>query len=258
MEQSIVAEQSPISQIKLLGKRLLFPGIDLHTRCRSHFLPKFFRSGEIETLDAGFGNGALSYAAYNLGNRVLGVTYDRTQVEKARTFFSALNTDPERLQFQVCNLYDLSQLNRKFDQIICSETLEHIQKDDAIVKYFYDILKPGGVLHLCCPFSLHPDHNLGRIDDPEDGGHVRDGYTLESYKKLLQPVGFQIVKSVGLGSPLLVALDKAMVAVRCKLGEIPAIPLFLLALPLQRLDYLNPSVPFSLYVQVVKPSHSNH
>ena len=258
MEQSLVVEKSPISQIKLLGKRLLFPGIDLHTRCRSSFLPKFFRSGEIETLDAGFGNGALSYAAYNLGNRVLGVTYDQTQVQKARTFYPALNTNPERLQFQVCNLYDLPQLNRKFDQIICSETLEHIQKDDVIVKYFYDILKPGGILHLCCPFSLHPEHNLGRTDGPEDGGHVRDGYTLESYQKLLQPVGFEIVKSVGLGSPLLVALDKALVTVRNKLGEVAAIPLFILTLPLQRLDYLNATVPFSLYVQVVKPSSSNN
>jgi SAM-dependent methyltransferase len=253
-EQSLIMKKSPIDQVKLWGKKLFFPGIDLHTRCRSYFLPKFFRPGEIDTLDAGFGNGALSYAAYKLGNRVLGVTYDPTQVHKAHTFFSALNTDPENLQFQTCNLYDLPKLNRKFDQIICSETLEHIKKDNVIVEYFYDILKPGGILHLCCPFSLHPEHNLGRTDGPEDGGHVRDGYTLESYQNLLRPVGFEIVKSMGLGSPLLVALDKSMVAVRIKLGEIAALPLFLLTLPLQRLDYLNPAVPFSIYVQAIKPS----
>lgn len=241
-----------------MGKEVIIPWVDLHTRCRSYFLPKFFRSGEIDTLDAGFGNGALSYAAYKLGNRVLGVTYDPTQVQKAHTFFPALNTDPERLQFQVCNLYDLPKVNRKFDQIICSETLEHIQKDDVIIKYFYEILKPGGVLHLCCPFALHPDNNLGRTNEPEDGGHVRDGYTLETYQKLLQPVGFEIVKNAGLGSPLLVALDKLIVAVRMKLGDIAALPLFFLSLPLQRLDYLNPSVPFSLYVQAIKPSHSTN
>ncbi|MGI8502016.1 MAG: class I SAM-dependent methyltransferase [Hassallia sp.] len=258
MEQSLTVEKSPMSQVKLWGKKLLFPGIDLHTRCRSYFLPKFFRSGEIDTLDAGFGNGALSYAAYKLGNRVLGVTYDPTQVQKAHTFFSALNTDSERLQFQVCNLYDLPKLNRKFDQIICSETLEHIQKDDVIIKYFYDLLKPGGVLHLCCPFALHSEHNLGRTDEPEDGGHVRDGYTLESYQKLLQPVGFEIVKSAGLGSPLLSALDRSMVAVRMKFGDIAALPFFLLALPLEKLDYLDSTIPFSLYVQVVKSSSSKN
>jgi SAM-dependent methyltransferase len=250
--QSFTTQEAPISQAKLWGKKLLFPGIDLHTRCRNHFLPKFFRSGDIDTLDAGFGNGALSYAAYKLSNRVLGVTYDPIQVQKANAFFSSLNTNSERLQFQVCNLYDLPKLNRKFDQIICSETLEHIQKDDVIIRNFYEILKPGGVLHLCCPFALHPEHNFGRTNEPEDGGHVRDGYTMESYQELLQPLGFEIVKSAGLGSPLLSALDRSMVAVRMKLGDIAALPLFLIALPLQKFDYLNPTVPYSLYVQVVK------
>jgi len=256
MEKTLLAAESPIAQVKLWIKRLLFPGIDLHTRCRSYFLPKFFRSGRIDTLDAGCGNGSLSYAAYKLGNRVLGVTYEQTDVQKAHTFFSALNTDPERLQFKVFNLYDLPKLNRKFDQIICSETLEHIKKDDVIIQYFYDILNPGGVLHLCCPLSLHPDNNLGRTDNPEDGGHVRDGYTMESYQNLLQPVGFEIVENAGLGSPLLVALDKSIVALRMKVGEIAALPLYLLTLPLQWLDYLNPKVPFSIYVQAVKPNSS--
>src|SRR5579864_4702514 len=96
--------------IRLTGKRLLFPGLDLHTRSRYRFLTRYFREGPIDTLDAGCGNGALSYAAYLRGNRVLGVTMDSTQVEKANEYFSFVGTDPARLKFKICNLYDLPQI----------------------------------------------------------------------------------------------------------------------------------------------------
>lgn len=238
--------------LRLLAKWFLFPGLDLHTRCRYHFLPFFFRSGPIDTLDAGCGNGALSYAAYKLGNSVLGITNNMEQVRRAEEFFGAFGVDRTRFQFQMMDLYDLPRLGRKFDQIICSETLEHIRRDDVVIRYFYDILRPGGVLHLCCPFELHPDNNLGRVDAREDGGHVRDGYTAGSYRRLLEPAGFKVVATMGLGSPLLAGIDKPLRRIRNRFGDAAALPFFLFTLPLQALDPPDPRVPFSLYVQAVK------
>jgi SAM-dependent methyltransferase len=243
-------------RIRLWGKRLLFPGLDLHTRSRYRFLTRYFREGPIDTLDAGCGNGALSYAAYLRGNRVLGVTMDSLQVEKADEYFSFLGSDPIRLKFKVCNLYDLPQIQEKFDQIICSETLEHITRDKQVVAYFYDALRAGGVLHVCCPFSDHPG-NKGRVcTDESRGWHVRDGYTMESYRALLEPAGFQIVKSAGFGSPLLVKMTNIVQPVLSRRGAAFALPLFLLSWPLQLLDYENPKVPWSLYVQCVKKPQS--
>jgi len=244
--------RSYLGWIKILGKRLFFPGLDIHARSRYRFLPQFFIPGSIDTLDAGCGNGALGYAAYKLGNRVLGITGDVSQVERNRIFFSAINADSKRLSFEVLNLYNLPRLNLKFDQIICSETLEHIKDDRAIIGYFYDILRPKGVLHLCCPFALHPKNNLGRIDLPENGGHVRDGYTIRSLKELLEPRGFQIVKTAGLGSPLIVKLDNFLRFIRNTAGDLLALPFFLPMWPFLKLDYLNPSVPLSLYMKAVK------
>jgi SAM-dependent methyltransferase len=239
-------------RIRLWGKRLLFPGLDLHTRSRYRFLTRYFREGPIDTLDAGCGNGALSYAAYLRGNRVLGVTMDPTQVEKANEYFSFVGADPARLKFKVCNLYDLPQIKEKFDQIICSETMEHITRDKLVVEYFYQALRDDGVLHLCCPFSDHPG-NKGRVCTDESlGWHVRDGYTMESYRALLEPAGFQIVKSAGFGSPLLVKMTNIIQPVFSRMGAAFAFPLFLLSWPFQLLDYENPKVPWSLYVQCVK------
>jgi SAM-dependent methyltransferase len=239
---------------RLAIKRALFPGLDLHTRCRYRYLPRFFRSGLIDTLDAGCGNGALAYAAYKLENRVLGVTFSTNEVRRNQEFFEGLLGNDDRLRFDQLNLYELPKLGRTFDQIVCSETLEHITHDDEVVGHFSELLNPGGVLHLCCPFALHPDNNLGRVSGPEDGGHVRDGYTLDGYRRLLGKAGLDIVAVAGLGSPLLVALEKRVNSVRARYGDAAALPLFYMLLPITLLDRLNPRVPLSLYVQAVKPA----
>jgi SAM-dependent methyltransferase len=246
--------RSLLHRARLRAKWLVFPGLDLHTRCRYRFLPGFFRPGPLDTLDAGCGNGALAYAAYRLGNRVLGVTLNPDDVAKARALFASVGADPRRLSFEVCNLYDLPRLGRTFDQIICSETLEHIARDDLIIRHYYDALNDGGVLHLCSPYAGPPDDQTGApvVYGPEDGGHVRAGYTLESYGALLGEAGFEIVESAGLGTPLLRTLDDALRVIRNRLGDLAAPPLFLAALPLTGLDTLDPEVPVSLYVRAVK------
>ena len=238
---------------RLRLKWMFFPGLDLYTRGRYRFLPGFLIEGGVRTLDAGCGNGALAYAAYRRGNEVLGVTIDETQVEVANAFFSWLGVNPERLRFQVLNLYDLHKLKTKFDQIICAETLEHIRDDGKVIRSFYDLLNDGGVLHLCCPNANHPAHSFGRVNGPEDGGHVRDGYTLESYRQLLEPAGFRLEKAFGIGSRTLGFLDGPIRALRNHAGDIAALPLFLLAYPsILLFDYLNPPSPFSLYVLAKK------
>jgi SAM-dependent methyltransferase len=215
-------------------------------------LSRFFRQGPVDTLDAGCGNGALSYAAYRLGNRVLGVTKLAEEVAKAQELFSFVGVDSDRLRLEVLNLYDLPQLRQQFDQIICFETLEHIADDRLIVRYFHHLLRDGGVLHLCCPFAQHPDHR-GRFDPTEEAGwHVRDGYTLESYRALLEPAGFRIRRHAGVGTPLVLRLHKIIMGIFYRQGPLLAVPVFLLTWPLCFFDYLNPKVPYSLYVQAVK------
>jgi cyclopropane fatty-acyl-phospholipid synthase-like methyltransferase len=241
-----------LHRLKLLAKDLFFPGLDLHTRCRYRFLDDCIRSGPLDTLDAGSGNGALSYLAFRKGNRVLGVTAVEREVQDTTALFRKRGIPPERVEFRQMNIYDLRSLNRCFDQIICSETLEHIKRDREVVQMFADLLKPGGRLILCCPHALHPEHNLGRTDEPETGGHVRDGYTFESYDALLQPAGLKVVQRVGLGAPVVCRLDRWLRRLRHRVGDAAAFPVFLLFLPFMRLDYRDPSMPFSVAVVAEK------
>lgn len=211
-----------------------------------------FREGAIRTLDAGCGNGCLGYAAHRLGNKVLGVSLDADQIARNREFYRWKRSS--EIEFQVCNLYELHKLGRQFDQIICSETLEHITKDRDVMRIFAQILTDNGVLHLCCPYAFHPEHKLGRTNEPENGDHVRDGYTLESYKALLESAGFTIVSHMGLGSNVLCRTDQVIRVIRNHFGDVSALPIYLLVgwLALLLDDRIEPKVPYSLYVQGVK------
>lgn len=240
--------------MKNIVKRLLFPGLDLHTRCRYRWLPPLFLPGPIETLDVGFGNGAFSLAAAKKMNLVTSVSMDQAAVNKAVSFFGPNN---KSISFLCLNAYKLRDLGRQFDQIICLETLEHISDDQGMVRLFWDLLRPGGVLQLCCPNAAHPHHNLGRVNNPEDGGHVRDGYTLESYRKLLEPAGFVIEKHLGIGSPILTTLDHPIRWIRTRCGDAFALPFFAVVGPIIYLfDRPNPRIPFSLHIVAKKPKLS--
>ncbi len=230
----------------------IFPGLDLHTRNRAS-LRRFWRSGSRDVLDAGSGNGYFSWIAYQSGARVVAMNFEPEQVEKARDFLIGYRSaDPERIRFERANLYDLSRETRDFDEIICFEVLEHLRRDDEVVRQFYRVLRPGGILHVCCPNRLHPRHQVEKLDSEERGGHVRQGYTAEDYAALLEPAGFKIDRIVGIGPPSVYQADRLLRAIRNRFGDALALPLLPFALPFVWLARFDPPVPFSLYARAVK------
>ena len=139
---------------------IVYPGLDLHTRNRAS-LRRYWKTGPRDVLDAGSGNGYFSWLAYRTGARVVAMNFEQAQVEKAREFLLGhRKADPHRLRFEQRNLYDLENEDRTFDEIICFEVLEHMHRDGDVVAEFFRILRPGGVLHLCCPNRLHPRHQV--------------------------------------------------------------------------------------------------
>lgn len=237
----------------MFARRLLFPGLDLHTRNRAS-LRRFWRTGERDVLDAGCGNGYFAWLAYRSGARVVALNFEPQQVARAREFLvDYRGADPARLRFEHANLYDLGRETRTFDEIICYEVLEHLREDSVVLGHFHRLLRPGGVLHLCCPNRLHPRHQAEVLDTLEQGGHVRSGYTAEEYQVLLPAAGFRLDRVVGIGPRSLYLADEWLRGIRLRFGDAAALPLLPLVLPFVWLAGFDPPMPFSLYARAVKP-----
>lgn len=246
--QGLPTLQPIASPFSLIVKKIFFPGVDVSTWYRARYFRRRLRRGDLLTLDAGCGNGALAYEAYKVGNRVIGVTLDSHQVERNNTFFASKKCDSSRIHFKTMNLYKLDFADNSFDQIICSETIEHITNHKHVLKEFYRILKPQGLLHLCAPYQFHPDHNLGRVNNPEDGGHVRDGYTIDSMEALIQELGFKKEYSANLVNFSVWEIFNRIDRARVKYGEKIVLPLSYLVRGLVILLDRTPSeMPHSIY-----------
>jgi hypothetical protein len=145
-------------------------------------------------------------------------------------------------------------LNENFDEIICYETLEHIRSDDRLCALFFKILKPGGWLHLCCPYAKHFKWMNEPLDLEEKwGGHVRAGYTSESYRSLLEPIGFKITANEGMGGKLLTRSSLAVQYMQTNFGNMMALPVSILLSPFVSTDPTDVECPYSIYVRAEKP-----
>lgn len=236
-----------------LFRFLALPGTDIFTRRRTR-IERNWRQGSRKVLDAGFGNGWFSYRAYLSGASVTAIAIQPALIVKARALYNDFLSIPEdRLHFLQMNLYDIDSIRDRFDEIICYETLEHIRNDRRVCQMFHSLLKPNGILHLCCPNADHPRWQRETLDQLEQGGHVRAGYTEQSYRQLLEPLGYEIDRIEGIGGPLLVFLQETVqTTVRGWIGEAGAAAIAIFAAPFVRFDGAKPRVPFSLYLRAIR------
>ncbi len=214
------------------------------------------------TLDAGCGNGAFSYRAARLGNRVIGIDFDPAKLRRCEEFRDVLGIPAERCSFRVHNIYDLESLGRQFDQIICFETLEHLQRDDEVLRQFARVLKPGGWLHLGTPRADRQPYYGETLSKIEDGGHVRLGYTHDQFEAMLAAHGLRVVlrdETVGWASRRLLDLiqwlsDKPLRGVGNSLRTAVSAVVFVLVYPITWIDLVVPSRGLCVYVLAQKSS----
>ena len=260
MFDQVLSALAPQQTATVLMKRLLFPGINLHARERYTRIPAKFGpevGSGTRVLDAGCGNGMLSYQAWRRGAAVLGISIKQREIDGCRTMFNHREGISERsLRFENVNLYALSASDCQFDAIICTEVMEHIRDDRGVCQKFFELLEPGGCLHVTSPYAEHSYNREFRLDPDERGGHVRPGYTADTYRALLEPIGFTVEEVSGLGGPVRQAFNRRIKATQERFGAAAGLPLFCLALPFLWLDSRSPRVPFSLYVKARKPAVS--
>lgn len=83
---------------------------------------------------------------------------------------------------------DIDSQSSHFETIVSMNVLEHVEDDFLIMKKFFELLKPGGVLILYLPHSRFLWSNLDELVD-----HHRR-YTKKELLSKLEKIGFKITK----------------------------------------------------------------
>lgn len=102
-------------------------------------------------LDVGCGNGVISRHLGKLGFNVLGIDVSEKTIETARSL-----TQLPNVQFMKKSAEELVASGEKYDAVICSEVLEHLQDPGALLRVLYQTVADNGKLIVTVPNGKGP------------------------------------------------------------------------------------------------------
>ena len=130
------------------------------------------------------------------GGEVIAGSYDDAPIAKAAKRAELFGLT--KLRFITIDLRELDRRTADlglFDQIICTECIEHIEDDEKLLRDLVQCLRPGGRLLLTTPEASHnPLRHEERLLT-EVGGHVRWGYTVERLNELFTMAGLRVTEA---------------------------------------------------------------
>jgi SAM-dependent methyltransferase len=225
----------PDTLLRVFGWRFLLVTGDPCVLDRWQWLRRHLRRGSVRTFDAGCGNGSFSIYAASLGNEVVAASFSADEQQRARRRAEILGVSG--IDFRVIDLRKIDDHRDSlgmFDQIICLETIEHLNDDAGLVSSLSTILVPGGQILLSAPYDGHrPLYTEEREPSPlEDGSHVRYGY---SQQRLSQLAGEAALLGGGESFISGVISQKLTDLMRRLSAQIGVLPAWVILLPLRLL-----------------------
>jgi hypothetical protein len=137
-----------------------------------------------------------------------------------------------------------------------------MKNDEQVIKIFSEIIKGGGILHICVPNENRKPYHGEIISEIEDGNHVRLGYSFRQLETMLKENGFEIMgrntavgffaqKSINILNRLQLNLFKNLPnRIRDGLNFIILLPLY----PLTFFDEFITAEPLNIYICAKKSS----
>jgi len=114
---------------------------------------------------------------------------DRVRISEAIAKKLGINN---KVRFIMDSLPKLSVIREKYDQVFLMHVLGHVKEDFESLVRINAILKLGGSLVISVPTPNYPKYCCREFT--ERIAHVRDGYTIEELRRLLEASGFRILK----------------------------------------------------------------
>ena len=174
--------------IMIFGAPIL--GLRVRARTILSFLNQVAKP--LRIVDAGSGRGMITLACSRIfpDAEVIGVDLDDKQNKDNNDIADRLGIS-KNLRFITWDAMKLPELG-KFDLIISTDMLEHLEDDLGGVKMFHEAMQNGGYLLVNVPHLTRNTFGWKRENWMDVEGHVRPGYTKESLIDLLTKGGLKV------------------------------------------------------------------
>lgn len=136
-----------------------------------------------KVLDIGCGNGNISMFLGSLGYQVLGIDVSEKAIEKAKQV-----NDLPNVRFSAISAEEFSQMETKYDVIICSEVLEHLTAPENILQVIHSILKNDGLLFVTVPNGKGPREVI--ITKPVQKLQQKNGVAWQYLSQIKKMMGY--------------------------------------------------------------------
>jgi SAM-dependent methyltransferase len=127
-------------------------------------------------LDAGCGEGRHSFGSLDRGARVYALDLDRASLDRTSGALRARAKQVGSTGVMLHgNAFQLPFADASFDQVICSEVMEHVHDFRAAARELARVVKPGGRVAVTIPTATSEHLYLRFGDDyfESPGGHIR-------------------------------------------------------------------------------------
>jgi len=170
------------------------PHTDMRTRWRMihKYLPI---DGEIFDAGCGIGMNSLeiiddyfSHNEYPMKYAfVTGADISKEKIATANKLYESLPIT--NCKFEHGDITKLKYKDSSFDNIVCSDVLEHVKDDQSAINEIARVLRKSGK----AVFTF-PHVNKHNTETMKEFGHVRPGYTIESFRAKAKKAGLTLTK----------------------------------------------------------------
>ncbi len=142
-------------------------------------------------LDIGCGVGAVDFYLATKGKNVTGIEISKQAIELAKKNTQMFNLD-KKITF-INATFPSKISGNKYDLVIFSEVIEHLDDDKKALRDIRKVLKAGGFLVITTPSKNAPLYRMGMLKEfDKQVGHVRR-YTSENLTKLVKECGYDVL-----------------------------------------------------------------
>ena len=123
--------------------------------------------------------------------KIMGVDIDKKKLQTCKMLANELNIKNTAFAY-----FDVTkkQMETSYDLIVNIDVLEHIDRYEAVLENFSNLLKRGGYLYIHVPQS-NQERIFGSLKEWHHEDHAREGISRKILEDDLRKLGFKIIVS---------------------------------------------------------------